>query len=62
MTFCVKYSEPAGLLLLLLLLYSWLMGDSEWSLLNTVAAWQMMLIHDILIARIAKFTWMLDHS
>ena len=30
MTFCVKYSEHAGLLLLLLLLYSWLMGDSEW--------------------------------
>ena len=29
MTFCVKYSEHAGLLLLLLLLYSWLMGDSE---------------------------------
>ena len=28
--FCVKYSEHAGLLLLLLLLYSWLMGDSEW--------------------------------
>ena len=37
MTFRVKYGEHAGLLLLLL--YSWLMGDSEWRRHIYVVVW-----------------------